>query len=229
MTALAITRKGHRFVVTDDAETRKWRFWEDEFATGRWEAGTLDAIEDILEPGDTYIDIGAWVGPTVLWADLFAARVVAVEPDPAAYRALTVNTQNRPDIRLVNAAVTDKGGTAKLSSYRDWGDSMSTVVPRPDDVGTIEVEAITLADLLIGEHPDRNVGLVKIDIEGGEGPLLASPAAHDLRDLGCPVILGVHWPWLPDRRPVDAFLADYTHTVLDGHASPFPTYLLEPR
>ena len=36
--------------------------------TGTWEPELLDALERLISPGDAILDIGAWVGPTSLFA-----------------------------------------------------------------------------------------------------------------------------------------------------------------
>lgn len=41
---------------------------------------------------NTYIDIGAWIGPTVLYGACVSKHVYAIEPDPAAVSQLKKNS-----------------------------------------------------------------------------------------------------------------------------------------
>jgi hypothetical protein len=76
---MLVTRDGDdtTFWVNDCPQTANHRFWQDYFASGTWEAFTLDTIDTYVTPDSTYVDIGAWVGPTVLWAARRGGRVVA--------------------------------------------------------------------------------------------------------------------------------------------------------
>ena len=74
-----VTRGAAVFEVVDDPQTASWGFWQDHFATGRWEPFTLQTIDAFVGPSSTYVDIGSWVGPTVLWAARNAGQVVAVD------------------------------------------------------------------------------------------------------------------------------------------------------
>src|SRR5437016_2170890 len=65
-------------------------FW-DRVESGVWEPETLDAIYEIVSPGDRVIDVGAWIGITALYAARLGANVVAYEPDPKAVSEMQAN------------------------------------------------------------------------------------------------------------------------------------------
>ena len=48
-------------------------------------------LKGLIEPDSTYVDIGAWIGPTVLYGGQIAARCITAEPDPTAREALEAN------------------------------------------------------------------------------------------------------------------------------------------
>ena len=98
----------------------------------------MAVFERFLRPGTRYVDLGAWIGPTVLLAAPSVARVVCVEPDPVAYAALTGNLS-------LNAGATTKtaafqvaagplDGTVTLTSEGEGGSSKSSVA-RSGDTG----------------------------------------------------------------------------------------------
>lgn len=223
---MRFTRQGREFWVVDDPQTRAWNFWEDQFASEAWEPETLRVIEETLKPEHTYIDLGAWVGPTSLWAAEFCKQVFAVEPDPEAYSVLLRNCCG-PSYRIVNAAVSRDRGGALLKTRGAWGDSMSTIVGGiGGSVDEIPVATVTFDDV-VSMVDVTTVGLVKIDIEGAEGEVIPS-AARTLKALHCPIILALHKPWLADPDGLLSLINDlFVITVLEAHDS-FPTLLLEP-
>ncbi len=219
---MIITRGDTAFWVVDDPQTANHRFWQDYFVAGTWETFTLDTIDAYVEPDTTYVDIGAWVGPTVLWAARLGGKVVAVEPDPVARETLESNIYlNDYDDRvtIIPAALSVESGISRLTSRCEWGDSMS----RLGD-GDRSIEVITRsADDLFRYLTD--VSLVKIDIEGGEG--VAFPAAAErLHDLNCPILLSLHLDWIDDPRPLLAAIDTFDVTVLDNTVPAFRTLLL---
>jgi hypothetical protein len=69
-----------------------YEFWE-HITDGTWEMLTLRLIADVLlaRPDSVYVDVGAWIGPTVLVGAQFARRTLAFEPDPRAFSELRVS------------------------------------------------------------------------------------------------------------------------------------------
>src|SRR3712207_221008 len=100
---------GNRVIrVADDQPT----FW-DRVEAGRWEPETLAAIDRLVDHRTTFLDLGAWVGPTALYAAGIARRVVAAEADPAALDQLRRNLAANPGlaarIEVVPRAVHPQG------------------------------------------------------------------------------------------------------------------------
>lgn len=192
-----ISREGHEFFVENDPASSSWQFWESQFATGKWEPELLELMDRLLDDGGLYLDIGAWIGPTVLWASRHADRMVAVEPDPVAYETLAANIALNGlfgRTRLVPQAIADHAGAMTLHRRDMWGSSMSSLIGG-DGSGQIEIEACRLTDLELDEPP----ALIKIDIEGGEA-LVIPDSVGLLGVWGCPVLLSLHWPWLNDTQ-----------------------------
>lgn len=199
--------------VTRDADTfdvrplnDAARFWEDHFS-GSWEAPTKRVIDRLVR-GGTFVDIGAWIGPVSLWASRRGARVIAAEPDPAAYPHLFFNLRtNCPDAVAKRIAISDHDGTTLLGTTSGWGDSMSSVT---SETNRVEVCCLTLESFL--EPLDLgDLQLIKMDIEGGEGVVIPQCADY-LRRLGAPLCLSLHPQWWPvDPMP---WLADWRSEMI---------------
>ncbi|SDW43423.1 methyltransferase, FkbM family [Marininema mesophilum] len=143
--------------------------WND-IHRNNWEEYTFDIFDRFLSSDHTYLDIGAWIGPTVLYAAQIAKHVYAVEPDPVAFGELTtnfsLNSAISSRITLINSALSTKTGMTHLYSRHSFGDSVSSLIPTISDQSCI-VECITIADL-IRKYSIKDLNFVKIDIEGGE-------------------------------------------------------------
>jgi tRNA/tmRNA/rRNA uracil-C5-methylase (TrmA/RlmC/RlmD family) len=73
----------------------KGKFSEEWFSNDTinlWEQDTFHILEYYKDlEKDIYIDIGAWIGPTVLYSANIYNRVIAIEPDPIAIERLEEN------------------------------------------------------------------------------------------------------------------------------------------
>ncbi|MCG7521351.1 FkbM family methyltransferase [Ruegeria sp. Ofav3-42] len=159
------------------------KFWR-KASAGNWEPETFAVLDKFLSPDCDYLDIGAWVGPTVLYGARKARHVWCFEPDPTAYRHLAWNLDLN-DIENVSAfgvALSDQFGVARMASVRgEPGDSTSSLLHD----GAHGSDALTIAwDQFEAVNDLSGVSLVKMDIEGAEFFVL-------------PTIL----PWLKKARP----------------------------
>ena len=137
-----------------------------------------EALAD-LTPDDVAIDLGANVGEFTLSMAATGARVYAFEPDPHAFAILEKKLKDHPGVTLIEAAEDTEDGTTKL--YR------STVFDREPDRRTKSSSLFSEKHNVSADHSisidvkdfptfltalDHDIALIKIDIEGGEVPLL---------------------------------------------------------
>lgn len=144
------------------------RFW-DNLSKGRWEAGTVAAINLVCSSDKVVWDIGAWIGPISLLALAKGCKVVAFEPDPRALEALKRNVGlNRTltdRISIIPKVLSYDSEPKQLRAQGSFGDSMSSILGTGSEV--IQVEAIGV-DQALSNFPLPSGSVVKIDIEGGE-------------------------------------------------------------
>lgn len=187
----ALSLRGRGLVVTDDKPT----FW-DKAAAGAWEPELLDALERTVRPGDVMLDIGAWVGPTGLFAALLGASVVCVEADPRAVELLrgniAANAALARRMQVIARAASPHQGPLRLGAPRKPGDSMSSAL-HADLANAWEVETVQ-PDSLIATALSAGKGslVIKIDIEGGEYELLPALAPLLPRDRTRALIAAFH-------------------------------------
>ncbi len=160
-------------VLLDLADPNYWML----YFLGLYEPDVTRAITTYLQPGGVFVDCGANIGYfSSLAADIVGkdGEVIAFEPLPevAAIAKANLERNRFAHSRLINAAVSDKSGSAQL--FREHGaphghTSLSqTALVSADAVPCILVR---LDDVIPREIWSR-VSVIKLDIEGAELPAL---------------------------------------------------------
>lgn len=156
--------------------TENLGFWKS-LEADRWEPNTFKIFDDFLSVDCIYLDIGAWIGPTALYAANLAKHTYAFEPDPVAFQELEVNlnvnknAELKSRLTIYNKAIASSCGTIKLGSRSFGGDSMSSIF-WGDRNTNWDVQAITLQQVIEDEKLRGEKIFIKIDIEGGEYELV---------------------------------------------------------
>lgn len=193
---MLITKKSISFEV-EPVVTMVPDFW-DWVTSGAWEPDTFEVLKKYLSKNHTYLDIGAWIGPTVLFGAQLSKACFAFEPDPVAFVALQRNLALNPSITNVfvnQAAVGATTGTARLGTNIGHGDSMSSFIWSKE---AIDVKSISLEDIL-STNMITDLNFIKMDIEGGE--VIVLPAAKQiLKELLPTLHLSLHAGWFPDKK-----------------------------
>lgn len=179
-------------------------FWK-KAEIGSWEPQTYQILDKFLTRDSIYYDIGAWIGPTVLYASKICKQAICFEPDPVAYRHLINNIhQNKIDnIKSYNFAVSSSTGLRNMASFgSSVGDSMSSLVNPNKEVNGFIVAAFGWDDISNCFNFD-SVDFIKIDIEGGEFDLI--PAMKTFIVTYRPIILlSLHVPYIPEAERLDS-------------------------
>lgn len=184
----------HRVVAVPrpDGGVLRWRR-DDRYPTtmvdGTYEPRLVDRLGDLLRPGDHVLDLGANSGYLSLLAKALvgpSGRVVAVEPHPDNLATLADRTRLNPDlpIEVLPVAVGPTSGRATLELTRNLANGRLAIASwdhAKPSVSRLEVTTRSLDDLVTEVRPT----LVKVDIEGAEGEVLAASAGPE------------HWPTAP--------------------------------
>lgn len=149
----------------------------------------------------TAVDVGGWYGPWTRRLARRAGRVVTLEPVPRLARLLSASAP--PNVRVVPAAASDRRGTARLwLPPGDTGDrGVSSLVRRDIHARAVEVPCVTLDGLGL-----RDVGFIKIDVDGGEPAVLRGAEGILRRDR--PALFVELEARIQPIAPVVGFLAD---------------------
>jgi FkbM family methyltransferase len=172
--------------VAITADPRTTIGWSIE-TTGVHDLAVTEALARLIRPGDTVLDIGAHIGYTVVLAAIAAGsrgQVIAWEPHPELFCALEKNVaavsaeRRTAAIDLRNAAVGSKAGRAALvrPPRGSANDSTSRVVVEgcgPDAELNVAVETIDDVLAIPARRGPVQIGVMKIDAEGGELEVMA--------------------------------------------------------
>lgn len=181
-------------------------FWQ-KFNDGEWERETFAFYREHVSPEKDVIDIGGWIGPTMLLAYAFNARkVTVVEADPANFQRLkrAVRANYLEDrIELLNLCLSHRSGDIVKfgAASKKKGSSTKRI-----GVGQTKVITTSATDFIKGLDLDR-VNVIKIDIEGAEQDMLE---ALDLISdhPGISILFSVHVPLWRDARKTIAELLE---------------------
>ena len=199
---MIVTRRGITWDVDEPTPTGPYvegpfpGFWR-EWQADNWENDTLDVLDRFVKPGTTFVDLGACIGAHSMGAAERGAKVIAVEPDPAAFQFLLRNcARNTPDVVCVQAAIADHDGECQLAAHpQGWATAMSSVTRFDTSADSVTVTAVTL-QTLFERYQIRDCSLVKMDIEGMEALVMESVGPF-LAEQKIPLHLSTHEPYWP--------------------------------
>lgn len=138
------------------------------FVLQEHEPGSRKLVRRLLEPGMTFVDVGANVGLYTVVAGRRVGpegRVVAVEADAGnrGWLARNVRANGLPNVEILPFAAGAEHRRRRFQLRRDGGHHGFYGHPVEETVEEIEVEERPLDELVEGP-----VELVKLDVEGGE-------------------------------------------------------------
>lgn len=167
-----------------------------------------------LDP-ELVIDLGSNIGASIMFfrGRYPKSRIIGLEPDPAPFQRLMRAVTPLQGVSVYPWAIADRTGQrAFTQAAQSWVSALAA----EGDVGTVDVEAISLPDLLRRLGVDH-VDLLKIDVEGGEWGLFRDPGNFD----ACDAIVGELHLEPPDRtvdkarEALSAFTVSVYNTRVD--------------
>ena len=174
------------------------------YVFGVWEPHLTYWIQDRLQPGDTFVDVGANIGYfTLLAAGCIRKQgwCVAIEASPSIFELLKENLELNhvgSRVRTVNLAASDRDGTLTVYGGPSGNLGLTTTVPNHD----LRIET-TISRHASKRYFDRrgNSGCasIKIDVEGLEGPVNGVAANTWSMPRGLGNSVGSKWTGHPRR------------------------------
>lgn len=167
-------------------------FWN--LFVNSWEPFTLKWIKDYSDFDKSFLDIGAWIGPTTIWSSKFYKSIYSFEPDPISYSYLAKNVAlNCNNVNTYNAAINSDGNDIEIFSRSGLGSSMTSMSTGEKSEGFVKGFSLTEALNLY------TFALIKIDIEGGERFIIDS-LIDNLKLNPIDMIFSLHGPFYKDPK-----------------------------
>ncbi len=164
------------------------------FVTGCYEPNEFCLLDRILEPGMTFVDLGANMGLYTLFAARKVApkgMVLAIEPSSRDFQRLKRNVEANalPNVRLLQMAVFDRPSEADLLIAAEARSGHNTLGAFSYDTPLAKKERVRLERLddIIQQEGFEGLDVIKLDIEGAEYSALQG-ATQTLERFG-PIVL----------------------------------------
>jgi len=167
---ITVKQKNRSFNVTENPFWAKYHYWE---------PFTWPIFEKYIDKDHSYIDIGAWIGTTVLYGAQIAKHSYAIEPDTEAFVELKENIELNPElenkITTYQGCINDKQGTVKLHAHpeKKWNSSLSSLVYYANSRVSKLVPSQTL-ESFVDLFKIQDFNFIKIDTEGAERLIIPS-------------------------------------------------------
>jgi FkbM family methyltransferase len=171
------------------------------FLSKYYEPNTYKIFDRFLDPNYSYIDIGAFIGSTVLYGAYHAKKVYAIEPDPIAFKELQKNVSLNPmlqgKIEIHQNCLSNRSEKVKFGSMSMGGDSMSSLL-FANSKTTWFVDGITFHEF-VRKNNITDCNFIKMDIEGGE--ILVLPSMKKYLEKEKPTLyLSMHPHFFKDSK-----------------------------
>ncbi|MEK7090960.1 MAG: FkbM family methyltransferase [Patescibacteria group bacterium] len=183
---------GHRMYIDKDDRVISLEL----LLSGKWEEFETELFKQSINLGDIVVDIGAHIGYYTLIAAKKVGdkgRVYAFEPLPKNFELLKKNVElnGYKNVVLINKAVSDRDGTAKLflSNEDNFGDQR-IYDPEGNRV-SISIGTIKLDTFL--KNKEKRINVIKMDIQGSETKTLTG-ASEIIRKSKKLKLLTEFWP-----------------------------------
>jgi FkbM family methyltransferase len=183
-----VTKNGHRFTVDISDVGVYWKHME----SGEWEPYTYNIMDKYVTKDTTYIDLGAWIGVTALYAAKLCNVCYALEPDHVAYAQLikNISASNITNIVALNEAILNYNGTLTLGNENPkLGNSISRI---GESNNIFQVKCSTL-DTFVSKYNLNNPMFIKMDVEAAEEFILKDTAFFE--KWHPTLYLSIHQQW----------------------------------
>ena len=185
------------------------QFWYD-FNTGIWEPATKNFYKRYISPMKAVVDIGGWIGPTMLIAYSHnPSKIYVVEADPVNYQILKSNCMKNyleDKVELYHVCIADKTNDVAGFGYADRNIHDTSTKTIVKDGERVKVRTITLDDYL-KKIDMGNVNVIKIDIEGGE-QYIESGLEYIAKFPEITILFSIHTPFWNDKEKTTQMLLE---------------------
>jgi len=163
---------------------------------GLYETQKMAAVQQLLKPGGTFIDVGGNKGDFSLLAAKVvgdSGKVICIEPEHtnAGWIHSSLGMNRYRNITICELALSDQNGDAVLHLGTKSGLHTLRDSALERELGSVIVKTRTL-DSLLQEKGIRHVDVIKIDVEGAELQVLRGALQTIAENPGIVLLIDIH-------------------------------------
>jgi len=219
---LKIYKNDEMFLIENNLNDPNFFFWRDVY--NNWEIDTFKIFDKYLAKDKIFIDIGSWIGTTAMYGSRKSKCVYSIEADNKSFNDLKINLEKNciNNFTLINKAIYNvdnaeiKFGKNLFLSNSRMNDSTSHIYRENDTSDEFySTQTITIESIIKNYQIDHSeIGLIKVDIEGGEEYILED--LFNIRNkYNIPLYIRFHYSWWNDKNLERfEFLTDYVKNVI---------------
>jgi FkbM family methyltransferase len=204
---LKINKNGEDFFIENNVDDANLSFWRDVYSY--WEYDTFQVFDHFLSQDKIMIDIGGWIGTTAMYGSRKSKYVYIVEADNKSVfdmsNNLKINCKN--NYTIINKAIYNvddinlKFGKNKFSNNSKMNDSSSQIYSDTDTSDEFYLTKSITINRILTEYQinPAEIGLIKVDIEGGEENILNDLFAL-YKSYKIPMYISFHYSWWNDKN-----------------------------
>jgi len=190
---MIMTKNNISFDVNELTSFKNW--WTTYFSD--WEEDHFKIISKYADKEKSFVDIGAWIGPISMYASKVFKKVYSIEPDPIAFKELVANIElNQMDnVELFHKALCYSDSELFIGNFQqNLGRSCSKIFTQ-DELNEAQKgnARLSMAEKITFEELGASdIGMMKMDIEGGEFELVPQLIEKGIINKDIPLSLSVH-------------------------------------
>lgn len=152
-----------------------------------WNEIELDILDLIVDPNRSAIDVGANSGRYTIALLALSKHVYAIEANPELARLLSHGLSREAQLTVLNCAASDADGTAILNIPANASGYALEGLASLERTFSDKARQQAVPTMKLDQLSDKNIGFVKMDIEGHE--LAALRGGSMLLDKQMPTVL----------------------------------------
>lgn len=171
---------------------------------GKWESDTFNIIDKFSDEYATALDIGAWIGPISIYLSRKFYKVISIEADKVAAKALKNNISDNDisNIDLIekvffNDSLAEVYFGQNEKNSEGFGDSTSQSRTSPIHDSDYKLGTITFKEI-VEKYKEERISFVKVDIEGGEENILEDLFKYS-KVFNWNVWISFHYAWWKNK------------------------------
>jgi FkbM family methyltransferase len=202
-----VNKNDELFFIKNSENDPNIHFWNNIYT--HWENETFNVFDKYLNKTKIFVDIGAWIGTTAMYGSRKAKDVYLVEADKKSFEYLKLNMETNciNNYTLINKVIYNKDnieikfGKNKFMNNSKMNDSTSQIYMENESSDEFYLmETITIGTIIKNFQINiSEVGLIKVDIEGGEEYILTDLCELN-RIFKIPLYISFHYDWWVDKN-----------------------------